>query len=1012
MAAMMFAGILSYKFLPISALPEVDYPTMQVSTFYPGADPTVMTSSVTTPLERQLGQMPGLKQMTSTSSSGSSLITLQFELSMSLDIAEQQVQAAINAASGYLPSGLPNPPIYSKVNPADTPIITLALTSKTIDLKSVEDIAETRLVQKISQVSGVGLVSISGGQRPAVRIQVNPTRIASLGMSLSDIQNAVTKANVNAAKGSFDGQGLAYIINGNDQLLSAKDYASIVVAYKNNAPIRLRDVANVIDDVENVRQAAWVGKQPAIIVNIMRQPGANVIKVADSVKELLPALSVTLPKSIEILVLSDQTNTIRASVSDVTFELIFSIVLVILVIFIFLRTFSATIIPSVAVPLSLVGSLSVMYFMGFSLNNITLMALTIATGFVLDDAIVMIENISRYIEEGMNPLDAAFKGAEQIGFTILSLTASLIAVLIPLFFMQDVVGLLFHEFAITLAVTIIISAFVSLTLTPMLCSRVLRSIKDSTQGKFEIIAARCLNALIDLYRDSLLIVLKHQYLTLCVLLGTIIITGMLFYIIPKGFFPVQDTGLIQGISIMNPTISFQEMAKKQQELAKIILEDEAVENTSSFIGIDGTNTTLNQGRVLIILKPLKERKVDVSKVIDRLQSKLIKVQGTKFYMQPIEDLSVDDKVSPAKYQYSLTTQDQDELSKWSMKFLTKLKDLQQLKNIVTDQQDNGLQVFIEVDRNAASRLGITMQMVDDTLYNMYGQRQISTIFTQRNQYHVILEGLPSMSSSIKSLDNLYLISSSGQPIPLRTFCTISVKPAPLIINRVNQFPLTTISFDLAQNISLGEGLEAINKIQQELKLPHHIQGSFQGSAEVFRNSLNNESFLLLAALIVVYIVLGVLYESYIHPITIISTLPSACMGALLALMVTGKDLNVIAVIGVVLLIGIVMKNAIMMIDFALEQQRVLHKSPTDAIFSACILRFRPIMMTTMAAMFGAIPLVFSSGIGHELRQPLGITIMGGLAVSQILTLYTTPIVYLAFDRIAARFSSPLIGGDK
>ena len=1012
MAAIMFAGILSYKFLPISALPDIDYPTMQVTTFYPGADPTVMASSVTTPLERQLGQMSGLKQMSSSSSSGSSLITLQFELNMNLDVAEQQVQAAINAASGYLPTDLPNPPIYSKVNPADAPIITLALTSKTLNLRSVEDIAETRLAQKISQVSGVGLVSISGGQRPAVRIQVNTTKIASLGISLSDIQNAVTNANVNAAKGSFDGKSLAYTINSNDQLLSAKDYSPLIVSYKNNAPVRLCDIANVIDDVENVRQAAWVGKQPAIILNIMRQPGANVIKVADRVKELLPTLSATLPKAIEILVLSDQTTTIRASVSDVTFELIFSIILVILVIFIFLRTFSATIIPSVAVPLSLVGSLSVIYLMGFSLNNITLMALTIATGFVVDDAIVMIENISRYIEEGMKPLDAAFRGAEQIGFTILSLTASLIAVLIPLFFMQDIVGLLFHEFAVTLAVTIMISAFVSLTLTPMLCSRVLKSIKERTQGKFEIVAEKYLNLLIDRYRDSLLIVLKHQHLTLSILLGTIVITGILLYMIPKGFFPVQDTGLIQGISIMNPTISFQSMAKKQQELAEVILEDAAVENISSFIGIDGVNTTINQGRMLIILKPLKERKVDVSKIITRLHSKLSTLKDAKFYMQPIEDLTVGDTVSPAKYQYSLTTQNQEELTQWGTKLLTKLNNLQQLENITTNQHDNGLQIFIQVDKDAASQLGITMQAVDETLYNMYGQRQISTMFTQRNQYHVILEGLPSMTNSIKSLDNLYFPSSTGRPIPLRTFCTISVKPASLIINRINQFPLITISFDLAKNTSLGAGLAAIDKVTQELNLPYHVKGSFQGDAEVFQNSLNNEGFLLLAAIIVVYIVLGVLYESYIHPVTIISTLPSACMGALLALIITDKDLNVIAVIGVILLIGIVMKNAIMMIDFALEQQRVHHKTPNEAIFTACILRFRPIMMTTMASMFGAIPLVFNSGIGYELRQPLGITIMGGLAVSQVLTLYTTPVVYLAFDRLATKFLLPFTIGNK
>jgi multidrug efflux pump len=1006
MAAILLVGLAAYTQLPVSALPQVDYPTIQVLTFFPGASPDVMASSVTAPLERQFGQMPGLKQMTSNSSGGSSVIILQFSLAISLDVAEQEVQAAINAATTFLPANLPNPPVYNKVNPADAPILTLALTSKTMPLPNIEDLADTRLAQKISQLPGVGLVSISGGQRPAVRIQVNPTVLSSFGLTLEDLRTAIAAANVNEAKGGFDGPRQSAIIGANDQLFKSEDYKPLVVAYRNNAPVVLSDLADVIDDTENVKEAAWMNNTPAVIVNIQRQPGANVIEVVNRVKKILPQLKSSLPTAIKLSILTDRTTTIRASVKDVQLELMLSVALVVLVIFLFLRTLSATVIPSVAVPLSLVGTFGLMYLLGFSINNLSLMALTIATGFVVDDAIVMIENVARYIEKGDTPLEAALKGSEQIAFTILSLTVSLIAVLIPLLFMADVVGRLFREFAVTLGVTILISAVVSLTLTPMMCAKLLHHIPEDKQGRFYHTSARLFDRIIEAYGRTLRWVLKHQAATLIVALATLVFTVMLYIIVPKGFFPVQDTGIIMGISEAPQSISFPEMSSRQQALAKIILQDPGVESLSTFIGVDGTNTTLNSGRVLINLKPLEERKISASDIIRRLQPEVAKLPGILFFMQPVQDLSVEDRVSRTQFQYSLDDPDAQELSSWSSRLLERLKELPQLRDVSSDLEDQGLEDSLQIDRATASRLGITPQMIDDTLYDAFGQRQISTIFTQLNQYRVVLEVKPDFRLNPNSLDSIYLRSTGGGQVPLGVFTRSTESNGPLVINHQGQFPVVTFSFNLAPGVSLGDAVGAVEKETEELGMPKSIAAGFQGTAQAFQSSLVNEPLLILAALITVYILLGVLYESYIHPITILSTLPSAGVGAILALLIFRTEFSVIALIGIILLIGIVKKNGIMMVDFALDAERNEGKSPTEAIFQACLLRFRPIMMTTMAALLAALPLAMGSGIGSELRRPLGVCIVGGLIFSQALTLYTTPVIYLWFDRLARKFSRP------
>jgi len=1006
MVAIVLAGFVAYRFLPLSALPQVDYPTIQVQTFYPGASPEVMASAVTAPLEVQFGQMPGLNQMSSTSSGGASVITLQFSLALSLDVAEQEVQAAINAAGNLLPSDLPAPPIYAKVNPADAPVLTLGLTSKTLPLTALEDLADTRLAQKISQVPGVGLVTVSGGQRLAVRIIANVRALAAYGLNIDDLRTTIANNNVNVPKGTLDGPARSWTINANDQIQSPDQYRGIIVAYKNGNPIRLSDVAEVVNGPQNVYLAGWVNNTPGIILNIQRQPGANVIEVVDHIKALLPQLSAALPAAVEVSVLTDRTNTIRASVRDVEFELILAVILVVLVMFLFLRSIPATFIPSLSVPVSLVGTLAVMYLASFSLNNLSLMALTIATGFVVDDAIVMIENISRYIEQGMQPLEAALKGSGEIGFTIVSLTVSLIAVLIPLLFMGDVVGRLFHEFAITLAVTIVISAVVSLTLVPMLCAKLLRHRDPSEERGIARWANQKFQALIDLYAAGLKWVLEHQPLTLAVAVGTLLLTVLLYVFVPKGFFPVQDTSLIQAITEAPQTVSYADMARRQASLAEAILKDQDVVSLSSFIGVDGTNVTLNSGRMLINLKPVNQRSASASDVIRRLQRETAQVTGIALYMQPVQDLTIDTQVSRTQYQFVLEDANPDEFNTWVPRLVQRLRQLPQIEDVASDQQNQGLAAYLTIDRDTAARYGITPATIDNALYDAFGQRIISTIFTQSNQYRVIFGADSSLMASLDALGTIYLPSSTaiGGQVPLSSVVSVSTRLTPLSISHLGQFPATTVSFNLAPGAALGDAVNAIRRAEAEINMPPSMTTTFQGAALAFQATLGNEVFLIIAAIITVYIVLGVLYESFIHPVTILSTLPSAGVGALLAPLAARMDLGVIAIIGIILLIGIVKKNAIMMIDFALVAEREQSMAPREAIYHASLLRFRPILMTTMAALLGALPLMLATGTGAELRRPLGVTIVGGLIVSQLLTLFTTPVIYLYFDRFERRIA--------
>jgi multidrug efflux pump len=1023
MAGVVLVGWVAFRQLPVSALPQVDYPIIQIQTFYPGGSPEVMTSSVTAPLEKQFGQIPGLTQMTSISSFGSSLITLQFNLNLAIDIAEQEVQAAINAASSFLPRDLPNPPVYSKTNPADAPVLTVAITSASLPLMNVEELAETRMAQRISQLEGVGLVSISGGQRPGVRVQANPTALASYGLSLASLRSALGSANVNAAKGNFDGAQQAWTINSNDQLQSGADYRPIIIAYRNGAPLRLSDVANVVDAPENKRQAAWVNATPSIIVNIQRQPGSSIIKVVNTIRELLPQIEASMPPGVKFQIITDRTVTIRASVEDVEYELILTIGLVIFVIFTFLRSASATIIPGIAVPLSLIGTFAVMYQLDYSVDNLSLMALTISTGFVVDDAIVVVENISRYIEMGDSPMEAALKGSEEIGFTVISLTVALIAVLIPLLFMADVVGRLFREFAVTLATTIIFSATVSLTLTPMMAARILKHKRPEDQGRLYRASEWVFVKIIEIYGKMLRVVLRHQFVTMMVAVGTLLLTIYQFQIVPKGFFPSQDTGIILGISQAPESISFRALGERQQKLVDVVRKDPAVENVASFIGVDGVNPTPNVGRIQITLKPLEERRANALEIIRRLQPRLAEVEGIQLFMQPVQDLTIEDRISRTQYQYSLNSPNKADLDEWIPKLVERLQKIPELRDVATDQANAGLGLQVVIDRDTAGRLGITPQNVDDALYDAFGQRQVSTIFTQSNQYHVILEAAPDLQGNMEALNYLYIqIGSASQNLattvaaagtnsaltgaasiptaPLSTLATFKPVRVPISINHQRQFPVVNVSFNLAPGTSLGAAVQHIREAKNELHMPQSIEANFQGTARAFENSLANESILILAALATVYIVLGVLYESYVHPLTILSTLPSAGVGAITALNLTHTDLDIIALIGVILLIGIVQKNAIMIIDFALERQRKEGKTPTEAAYEACLLRFRPILMTTMAALLGAVPLAVGTGVGSELRRPLGITIIGGLIVSQVMTLFTTPVIYLTYDRIA------------